>query len=161
MLKKPEDFKKISVISVIFTGVFIFLCVATLLLMFSFFATTDEIIPLFSAARHIEFSSFFQRFESIFLLIWIISFCCYLSIACKFSGHLFSKMFNLSDINSILNIFAILIFGVSLIPNNYAVSNLFETYIYKYLRIIISFILGMTILILANLKKKKVGDKNQ
>ena len=160
MLKEPEKFKKIAVISVIFTGIFIFLCVATLLFMFSFFITTDEIMPLFSAARHIEFSSFFQRFESIFLLIWIISFCCYLSITCKFSTHIFNKMFNLSDMRPVLNIFAILIFGISLLPKNYAISNLFETNIYRYLRIAIGFILGIIILILANLKKKKVGEKN-
>lgn len=160
MLKEPEKFKKIAVISVIFTGLFIFLCVATLLFMFSFFITTDEIMPLFSAARHIEFGSFFQRFESVFLLIWIISFCCYLSITCKFSAHIFNKMFNLSDMKPILNIFIILIFAISLFPKNYAISNFFETNVYRYLRIAVGFILGITILILANLKKKKVGEKN-
>lgn len=160
MLKEPEKFKKIATISIISTGLFILLCVATLLLMFSFFITTDEIMPLFSAARHIEFGSFFQRFESIFLLIWIISFCCYLSITCKFSAHIFNKMFNLSDMKPILNIFAILIFGIALLPKSYAISNFFETNIYRYLRIAIGFILGLTILILANLKKRKVGVKN-
>lgn len=160
MLKEPSKLKKIAVISVICTGLFIFLCVATLLFMFSFFVSTDEIMPLFSAARHIEFGSFFQRFESIFLLIWIISFCCYLSISCKFASHIFNKMFNLSDLKPTLTIFIILIFGISLFPKSYADSNFFETNIYRYLRIAIGFILGMTILILANLKKKKVGEKN-
>lgn len=160
MLEKPEKFKRIAVISVISTGIFISLCVATLLLMFSFFITTDEIMPLFSAARHIEFGSFFQRFESIFLLIWIISFCCYLSITCKLSAHIFNKMFSLSDMRPTLGIFTILLFGISLIPNNYAISNLFETNIYRFLRIIIGFVLGIIILILANLKKKKVGEKD-
>lgn len=160
MLKEPEKFKKIAVISVICTSIFILLCVATLLFMFSFFISTDEIMPLFSAARHIEFGSFFQRFESVFLLIWIISFCCYLSIACKFSAHIFNKMFNLSDMKPILNIFVLLIFGIALLPKNYAISNFFETNIYRYLRIAIGFILGISILILANLKKKRgVEDK--
>ncbi len=160
MLKDPSKLKKIAVISVISTGLFIFLCVATLLFMFSFFINADEIMPLFSAARYIEFGSFFQRFESVFLLIWIISFGCYLSISCKFSTHIFNKMFKLSDMKPILNIFLILIFAISIFPKNYASSNFFEIHIYRYLRIAIGFILGMTILILANLKKKKVGDKN-
>lgn len=160
MLKEPEKFKKIAIISVISTGLFILLCVATLLLMFSFFITTDEIMPLFSAARHIEFGIFFQRFESVFLLLWIISFCCYLSITCKFSAHIFTKMFNLSNMKLILNIFAILIFVIALLPKNYAISNYFETNIYRYLRIAIGFILGISILILANIKRKKVGEKN-
>lgn len=160
MLKEPQKLKKIAVISVVATGLFILLCVATLLFMFSFFINADEIMPLFSAARYIEFGSFFQRFESIFLLIWIISFCCFLSITCKFSTHIFNKMFNLSDMKPILNIFIILTFGISLFPKNYAISSLFETNIYRYLRIAVGFILGMTILILANLKKRKVGEKN-
>lgn len=154
MLKEPEKLKKIAITSVIFTGLFILLCVATLLFMFSFFITTDEIMPLFSAARHIEFGSFFQRFESVFLLIWIISFCCYLSITCTFSAHIFNKMFNLSDMKPILNIFILLILGIALFPKNYAISNFLETNIYRYLRIAVGFILGMTILILANLKKR-------
>lgn len=155
MLKEPEKFKKIAVISVIVTGLFIFLCVATLLFMFSFFISADEVMPLFSAARYIEFGIFFQRFESVFLLIWIISFCCFLSITCKFSTHIFNKMFNLSDIKPMANIFILLIFGLSLLPQNYAVANFLETSIYRYLRIVVGFILGMTILILANLKKEK------
>ncbi len=160
MLKEPEKIKKIATIAVICTGAFMALCVSTLLFMFSFFITTDEIMPLFSAARYIEFGSFFQRFESVFLLIWIISFCCYLSISCKFATHIFTKMFNLSDMKPLLSIFTILIFGIALLPKNYAISNLFETDIYRYLRILIGYILGITILILANLKKKKVGEKN-
>lgn len=160
MLKEPKKFKKIAIISVIFTGAFILLCVATLLLMFSFFVTTDEIIPLFSAARHIEFGSFFQRFESIFLLIWIISFCCYLSLICKFSAHIFNKMFNLCDIKPTLNIFAMLIFGIALLPKNYAISNFFETHIYRYFQIAIGFILGISILTIANLKKRRAGVKD-
>lgn len=160
MLKEPEKLKKIAVTSVIITGIFISMCVATLLFMFSFFITADEIMPLFSAARYIEFGAFFQRFESIFLLIWIISFCCYLSITCKFSTHIFAKMLNLSNMRPVLNIFAILIFAISLLPKNYASSIFFETGIYRYLRIAVGFILGMTVLLLANLKKKKVGDNN-
>ena len=69
-------------------------------------------------------------------------------------------MFNLSDMKPILNIFAILIFAVALLPKNYAISNFFETNVYRYLRIAVGFVLGITILILANLKKKKVGEKN-
>ncbi len=160
MLKEPQKFKKIAVISVIATGLFIFLCVATLLFMFSFFITTDEVMPLFSAARYIEFGTFFQRFESVFLLIWIISFCCFLSITCKFSTNIFNKMFNLSDMKAMSNIFILLIFALSLLPQNYAIANFLETNIYRYLRIAVGFILGITILILANIKKKKVGEKD-
>lgn len=158
LLKKPEKFKHISIISVLLSGLFILLCVGTLLFMFSIFISVDEIMPLFIASRYIEFGSFFQRFESLFLLIWIISFCCYLSITCKFSSYIFTKIFNLKDSSPLVYPFAFLVFAISLIPKNYAITNIFETSIYRYLSIGI-IILGISILIISNIKKK-VGDSN-
>lgn len=154
LLKDPSKFKKISILSVILSGLFIFICVATLLFMFSIYVSTDEIMPLFSVSRYIEFGSFFQRFESLFLLIWSIAFCCYLSISFKFSTYIFSKMFNLCDSSALINIFAILIFAIALLPKNYFVSSFFETYIYRYISIAIIG-LGLLLLILSNLKNKK------
>lgn len=156
LLKEPEKFKKISIISIICSGIFIFICIATLLFMFSIFINIDEIMPLFVTSRYIEFGTFFQRFESLFLLIWTISFCCYLSIACKFSTHIFTKIFSINDSSQLVYIFTILIFAIALIPKNYAISILFETSIYRYLTITL-IILGLFILLLSNLKKK-VGD---
>ena len=113
-------------------------------------------MPLFVVSRYIEFGTFFQRFESLFLLIWTISFCCYLSIACKFSTHIFTKIFNIKDPSQLVYIFTILIFAISLIPKNYAVSILFESSIYRYLAIAV-IVLGLFVLILSNLKKKVGG----
>lgn len=153
LLKKPENFKNVAILSTLFSGIFIFICVATLLFMFSIFINTDEIMPLFIVSRYIEFGSFFQRFESLFLLIWTISFTCYLSIACKFSTYIFKKIFNLESSLEISYIFVILIFAITLLPKNYAISNLFETSIYRILSISL-ILLGLIILILSNLKNK-------
>lgn len=156
LLKEPEKFKKISLLSVLFSGLFIFTCLATLLFMFSIFIKTDEIMPMFVVSRYIEFGSFFQRFESLFLLIWIISFCCYLSIACKFSNYIFKKIFTLEDSSPLIYIFITLIFTISMLPKNYAISNIFETSIYRIVTIAI-ILIGIITLVLANLKKK-VGN---
>lgn len=163
LLKNPDKFKEVSLLSTLISGIFIFICIATLLFMFSIFINTNEIMPLFMASRYIEFSSFFQRFESLFLLIWIISFCCYLSISCKFSTYIFKKILNLESHIEISYIFVLLIFIISLLPKNYTILNLFETSIYRILNITMIF-LGLSILILSNLKnnsktlKKKGGN---
>ena len=156
-LKEPEKLKKISILSILFSGLFILICIATLLFMFSIFVNTDEIMPLFTASRYIEFGSFFQRFESIFLLIWTISFCCYLSISCKFSTYIFKKMFNIKDSSQLILIFVTLIFAIALLPKNYAISEFFESHIYRYLSIFI-ILLGLAILILSNFKNKKIKN---
>ena len=156
LLKEPAKFKYISILSVLISGLFILMCVATLLFMFSIFISTDEIMPLFSASRYIEFGSFFQRFESLFLLIWTISFCCYLSISCKFSTHILKKIFNLKDSSQLTYILSILIFAIALLPKNYSFISYFERDIYRYLSIAIIF-LGIFVLILSNFKKKAGG----
>ena len=158
LLKDPSKFKKISILSIILSGLFIFICVATLLFMFSIYISTDEIMPLFSVSRYIEFGNFFLRFESLFLLIWTIAFCCYLSISFKFSTYIFKKIFNLKDSSQLIYTFALLMFILALLPKNYSICSFFEIYIYRYISIAI-IILGIVLLLLSNLKKKKkVGD---
>ena len=158
-LKKPEKMKKIALISIGLSAIYLILCVSTLLFMFSFFINTNEITPLYNATRYIEFGSFFQRLESIFLLIWILAFACYLSITSKFAMSIFKKLTNIETKKPLIDLFGLLILGISLIPKNYAISDKFETEIYPYLVLGITFALGISILILANLMKKKQNAK--
>lgn len=154
-LKEPEKMKKIAIVSIGISAIYLILCVSTLLFMFSFFMEANEITPLYNATRYIEFGSFFQRLESVFLLIWILAFACYLSIVSKFAMNVFKKLTNIETKKTLVDIFGILILGISLIPKNYAISEKFETEIYPYLVLGIVFFLGLSILILANMLKKK------
>ncbi len=151
LLKEPEKFKKIAIISTIATAVYLILCVSTLLFMFSFFLETDEITPLYNATRYIEIGSFFQRLESVFLLFWILAFACYLSIVSKFSMSIFKKITNIDTTTPLIDIFGLLFFSISLIPENYAISDNFETHIYPYLMLSVYIFMGISILIIANL----------
>lgn len=154
-LKEPEKMKKIALLSIGLSAIYLILCVATLLFMFSFFINVNEITPLYNATRYIEFGSFLQRLESVFLLIWIIAFACYLSIVSKFAMSIFKKLTNIETKKPLIDIFGILILSISLVPQNYAISEKFETDIYPYLVLGIVLFMGMSILIFANLLKKK------
>ena len=112
-------------------------------------------LPLYNATRYIEFGSFFQRLESVFLLIWILAFACYLSITSKFAMSIFKKLTNIETKKPLIDVFGLLILGISLLPKNYAISSKFETDIYPHLVLGITFCLGISILILANILKKK------
>lgn len=155
LLKNPTDFKKIAVTSIITTTVYLIFTVATLLFIFSFFLNVNEISPLYNATRYIEFGSFFQRLESIFLLIWILVFTCYLSISLKMSTYIFQKLTNLNDSKTLVPILGLLTFGIAIIPNNLAISQFFENNIYPNLMIGIVLFLSLGILILANFYKKR------
>ena len=158
LLKEPKYMKKVILLAVGISAIYLILCVSTLLFMFSFFIEANEITPLYNATRYIEFGNFFQRLESIFLLIWILSFACYLSIVSKFSMRIFQKLTNIENKKALIDIFGLLIFGISIFPKNYAISENFETKIYPYLVLGIVFALSISILILANLSKKKKNN---
>ena len=162
LLKEPEKFKKIAIVSTIVTAIYLILCVSTLLFMFSFFLDSNEITPLYNATRYIEFGTFFQRLESVFLLFWILAFACYLSIASKFAMNIFKKITNIETKKPLIDIFGLLFFSIALIPKNYAISENFETKIYPYLSIAISIFIGISILIIANIycNKAKKNTNN-
>ena len=141
LLKEPEKMKKITLISIGITALYLILSVATLLFIFSFFITTDEITPLYNATRYIELGDFFQRLESVFLII--------------FSVSVFKKITNIDNSKPLIDIFGLLILGLSLVPENYAISQSFENTIYPHLVIAVAFFLGIGLLVIANLKRRK------
>lgn len=155
ILEDSKKFKKIAITSIGITTLYLLLSVGCLLFMFSFFLNSQEVSPLYNATRYLEFGNFFQRLESIFLLIWILVFACYLSIVSKFSMNIFKKITNIETEKPLINIFGLLIFGIALIPKNLAISQYFERNIYPYLVLGIAFFLSFGILILGNLLKRK------
>ena len=160
-LSQPEKFKKISLISVGITIIYLILSVSIILFMFSLLINVDEIMPLYSAARYIDFGTFFQRLESFLLLFWMIEITCYLSICMRISMIIFKKISNLSSSKPLILPFGLLIFSISLFPQNAAISKFLENTVYKYLIITIVFIFSILILLLSNFKKMKLkGELN-
>lgn len=154
-LKDSKDFKKISKISIILSGIWLLFSVATLLFMFPSIMTTDEILPLYLASRFIEFGRFFGRLDALFLLIWIISIMAYLSILLSFIISIFKKLTLFKYSNITIYGVALLIFVLSIIPKNYVQVYFLETTIYKYFVLILVFAISLAILILSALKFKK------
>ena len=155
LLKDPKKLKQISIISVCVIGIYLILCVSIILFIFTSLVSANEIMPLYFAARHIDFGTFFQRLESLSLLIWILAFASYLGTCTTISIGIFKKLTNIKDIKPIANIFVLLILGVSLLPNNMAICELIASNFYCSFVIGIVFILGLSILIIANLKERK------
>ena len=155
LLQKPEDFKKIALTSIGISAIYLLICISTILFMFSFFLNVDEILPLYTAASYIEYGAFFQRLDSLFLMIWMLEICCYLTITSQFSAIIFKKMTNLKYQKPLTFIFPILIFTVALIPKTVAITRFLGDTLYKYLALTIVFIIGILILVIANIKKKQ------
>ena len=86
----------------------------------------------YDSAYDIEYGEFFRKMDSIFFLIWIISFVSYLSLTLKFSANIFKKL-------------------------TYSKSNFFFIFISAFLLFITSglvFVIAILVLLLAFIKKK-------
>ena len=122
--------------------------------MFSGFVETDELLPLLSAVKYIDFGAFFQKLDSAFLLIWIIVFISYLSITLKFSSNILKKLTNIKNSSLFTFVLSVGLLFAGIWAKNYAVSTFFADIVYKYSFLIL--VVGITFLILAfaTLKQK-------
>lgn len=154
MLKEPNKIKNIAITSIIFSCVFLLISVSIILFMFNAFIKTDVLLPLYSAAKYIEFGAFFQKLDSAFVLIWIIAFVSFLSINLKFSSNISRKLLNKKQETIFIFILSILLLLCSLWQKNYAVSTFFANVVYKYAFFILVIILTFLILLFATLKQK-------
>lgn len=155
-LKGSKEFKKVAITSIILSGIWLLFSIATLLFMFPSIVTTDEILPLYLASRFIEFGRFFQRLDAVFLLIWIVSITSYLSTLLALVTNIFKKITSFQYPYIIIYGAAIIIFLLSLIPQNYVQVHFLETTVYKYMVLGLVFIISLAILILATLKYRKL-----
>lgn len=158
-LQDSRQFRKIALSSILLSGIWLLFSVATLLFIFPSNMIADEILPLYLASRFIEFGRFFQRLDAVFLFVWIISMVSYLSVLLSFIVHIFRKTtaFQYPYITTYVG--AIIIFLLSIIPQNYAQVHFLETTVYQYLVLGFVFIISLIILMLAMLKLRKQNSK--
>lgn len=154
-----KNLKKISIISILTSVIFLFLSITSLLFMFPFIGNTESIMPLYMAVRYIEFSRFFQRLDAVFLLLWIMSIIGYLSIVVSFSIYIFQKITNVQDSKPLVYCFSGIIFIISLIPKDMVQVRFLENEVYKYLVLGLVFVISIILLILANIKYKRLHKK--
>lgn len=155
LLKKPEDFKKVAVSSIIISAIYIFLSVICLIMMFPFISFTDEMLSIYLLTRLIEFGKFFQRVDAIFVLIWILSAFSFLAITIEFINRILKKLAKLKTHKEMAYSISAIIFSLALAFGNLADMKHMQNVMLRYFVIILVFVISLIVLILANLKLKK------
>lgn len=153
ILKNPKQIKKISVTAIILSCIFLLLSTAVILFMFSEYSETNELMPLYSATKYIKFGSFFRKLDSIYLLIWLTSFICYLSITLKFASNILKKLANSQNTVLFVSLLAICTLFVSLWPKTHAISTYYFNIVYKYAFFVLVILISFLILLIATIKK--------
>jgi len=144
-LKDVTKLKKITFLSIVFSALYLIISICIVLFLFDVEVTNSLLSPLYSSARYIEFGAFFQRLDSIFMLIWIISFVSYLSIIINTCSNIMKKATHINSNKFSTTLVSFLILVVTFFSKNYAVSTFFTDVVYKYAFFLI---LGISLIIL-------------
>lgn len=161
MLKKEEDFKAVSIISVIICGIYLLLSVVSLLMSFSFIVETDEMFSLYLLTRLVSFGNFLQRIDAIFIFLWILIFFTFLSFNFYCISQIFKKIFKTGASSELCYSIASLIIGIGLIFKDISmVKYVLRNYL-KIYSVILIFVVSFMILIFAYIKKKTAKRKER
>lgn len=152
LIDKTEKFKKISIISIIISGIYLFFSVTCILLSVSFSTKGGESFSLYLLSRNVEFGRFLQRVDAVFILFWIISIILYISFVIYFAIDIFKRLTKISDSRYINYSMHLLILAILLIPCTLAHFNAVVEKLFRFSIFGLIYILSILILALANLK---------
>lgn len=152
-LKEPKEFKKISITSYLISFFLLLLTTTSMLTLFSSNTENEPINSLFLLARQINFGKFLQRVDSLFIFLWILSTFSYLSFIIFMINKIIKKITNITNESMLSFSTSSILFGLTLIPLSISQIKFIEKILYRYLILGFIFVIGLTILILATIKK--------
>lgn len=154
-LSKPQEFKKIAVISVIISSIYLFLSIISLLGLFGHLITMEDMFSVLLISKIINLGTVFERVDTIFLLVWIFSILVHLSFILYFALYNYKTATNISNQNGMIYTVTGLIFALSLLPKNIVELNYLQNNMLKAIVIAFLFVLPFILFVLANLKYKR------
>ena len=154
LLKDSFTYKKVTVISYIISWLLLFMTVVSILIIFSSTNDTEPLNSLYLLSRRIELGDFLQRLDAVFVLLWLISIFCYVSVTIFIINRIIKKLTQISDERILTFSTVSILSGLCLLPFNIAISRFIENIVYRYLIIGFIFIFCFILLVLANLKFK-------
>lgn len=153
-IKTHRNFKIVGYTSI---GIGAFLLISSslvFLLVEPYPTATEDVLPVYQLARLINYGRFFQRIESLFVLIWASSAFLYLSMGFFFIVYIFKKTFKLEFYKPIIPAFAILLFSAGLIPDSLLKANELENNLFRRYAWIVAFLMTIILLYIGKIKKK-------
>ncbi len=150
-----KNIKKAGTVSILITGAIFSISTACYLMLFTYTVGSDNLSGLFELSRSIYYNRFFQRMESIFLFIWIISTFIFVSNGFYLTTVIYAQTFKIKNHRPLIFPFLFLCFLIAILPKN--ISELLTYYVKplrKYSMFLIFVFPGITLLIAMILRKK-------
>ncbi len=156
-LKETISFKKVIVTSYGISWLLLFLTIIPIMTLFNVNLESEPLNSLYLLSRKVEFGSFIQRTDALFILLWILCVLSYLSFVIFLINRILKKLLTVSNEHMISYSTCSILFGLSMLPFNSAQIHLLEKTFYRYIILGIVFGFQMLILIFANVKFKMKG----
>lgn len=158
---KYKDFKSIGYWSLIFSSIVLTFGTIAYFLVVPYPTSTENFIPYLHMARYVNYGRFFQRIESIFVLMWTMSAFVYLSAGKFFLLYMIKKTFKLKYYRPLILPIAIIIFTLCFMPQSLMAAVTLEGEVVRRFAWIVTFIVPLVVLIVAKLvNRKREGEKS-
>jgi len=158
-LNNKSDFGSIGRYGLFFSGFFLVLSSLCYLLVYQYPTATEFFLPIYQMARAIRIGRFFSRIEPSFILIWASSAFLYLSSGMFFITYLFQNAFGLKYRKPLILPFTILVFTLSIIPENlYSILQV-QIRVYRKYFWTTAFLLPLLLLSTASIRARRKKEK--
>lgn len=122
--------------------------------------SNESFLPIYRLARAINYGRFFERVESLFLIMWTMSALLYFSTTFYFSIHVFKKAFKLTYYKTLILPFSIIIFTVSFMPHSLMANERIEIVYFRNFTGVTIFLSVLVLLIVARVKRRIKGGSS-
>jgi len=154
-----KEVRSVGFISIGLSSFFLVMGSLSYILVFPYPASLELFLPVFNMATLIRIGRFFQRIESLFVFIWVMSALLYLATVFFFAVYTFSKAAGLKYSRPMIIPFAIIVFSIAFIPLNLMSVIEIHTNIINSWGWIAVFVLCGLIMVAAGLRKQGRREK--
>jgi len=152
-IRTYRNFKTVGYASIGLSGFFLIIGVLVFSLVYQYPTGTESFLPVYQLARLIDYGRFFQRVESIFVIVWVASALLHLTTLLFLIVYVFKKTFKLEFYKPLIIPFSIVVYTLSFFPHN-LISAIELEKSFRNLAWIISFLLPIVLLVIARFIKK-------
>lgn len=154
-IKTNSNFKKIGYTSLGFSSFFMFISAPVYLATLNYPTGIENFLPIYQMARLINYGRFFQRVEPLFVLIWVAAALLYLASSFFFIVYIFKETYRLEYYKPLIIPFSIIIFTISLLPQNLVTAVKLETDYFWNTSWAVTFAFTIILLVIARVVKRK------
>ena len=115
----------------------------------------DNYFGMYRLIKEISIGRFFQRGEVIFEMFWILVELLYISIGFYGATIISSKIFKIKKYKTIIPIYAIIIYEISLLPHDFGQVMYWNNEVLRKYSALVTFLIPLLLLIISKIRFKK------